>query len=219
MIETVLICIVAATGLTVVPAVWWHWLLEPRHLLLVAIAWLAVATVSFVLTRMWVEAADSKPPYAQIAVLLGVVLGTAGWIVSSESSIRIARKKHTIDLVADYLFRNSQLVLDKKCLAHALGVSGRVTPKLVDYDDSASEIVQALDRLTNFAEFLAAAILSNEIDEPLAKDMLRPMICHNYVAHEDYILHWRRKNPNTWRRYADLYVRWRMPSDPNPKPL
>ena len=83
-----------------------------------------------------------------------------------------------------------------------------ISPDDVDFEDTRSSLIAAIDRELNYFEFLAAGIHRQDVDERLLQDCMQDIVCAFYRQMEPYIAYWRSKNRNTWLFLTLLHSRW-----------
>ncbi len=223
----------AATLVVVVVLVVLHFAdaLRPRHWLYGAIAWVGVVVLSAVFVGLARLHTPEAPQFAQLGVVVGIFLGTAGWIIGHELTIRANRKKHTFDLITEFLLKSSVRANDLTAIhkrrkeivarfqSENIPPPARFSTALGHFDGPSDETVLSLDRQLNFFDFVSASIQAGDIDGPLAKRMLSRILAKLYADEEEYIQHWQRQDREIWCELSWLYARWRTPTDPTPKPL
>lgn len=144
----------------------------------------------------------------RIAILLGPILITIGWMASNEVLLVNQRKHHTINLITDHI-SGKQRIKDKTLIRYKIGSHpNKMSRAIADFDKEDDKIIQAIDREINFYEFLAAGIVTGDIDKRIVERTLTANLCDFYEQMESYITHHQNKNPTTWEHYTDLYNNW-----------
>jgi hypothetical protein len=186
--------------------------LEPRHwfYLVVFIAAVAVYRTAL-LTLHDLEGPTEVWKYA--GLFLGPTLVAVGWVVTNEVNIRNSRKQHTINLILQY-FTNTKRIDDKEEINKALHGGAKIAPTDKGFNDPDNKLLRTVVRELNFFDFLASAILRNEIDEGLMRRVFRDLVCRHCKQLWPYIEHCRKGNRETWADFVKLYGMWRLPSDP-----
>ena len=141
--------------------------IERRHYV-----YLGVIAVSFFTILLLVDDTLSRHDGElwRIAVFLGSVLLTVGWMVTNEIAILTNRRHHTINMITDYI-SGRQHIRDREVIRESLPKrEDKLTPEIVDFDDENATLTQAIDRELNFFEFAAIGLESGDLDA--ANDLL-----------------------------------------------
>ncbi len=145
----------------------------------------------------------------QVTTFPGAVLVATGWIVTNELALRNSRRQHTINLVTT-LMTNERRIQDKEKIRSKLPRGKHLNRTILDYDNENDLLAQAIDRELNFYEFLAIGIFNADLDERMAKRMLRGLVVGFVEQVEDYILYWQSKDRETWADVYALHKKWQQ---------
>jgi hypothetical protein len=177
---------------------------KPRYFFYLLVLALASAGFYIDFRDLW----GNRNQEWQITILLGSSLIVMGWVFTNEMAIQNSRKQHTISLITQ-LVTSSQRVRDMKTIRKSLPNRAAVSPAVFNYTDEAHHLAQAIDRELNFFEFIAIGINSGDLEEKMARRMLRGMVTFFVGQVRDYIDFWRRRDSETWEDVCALYERWK----------
>jgi len=177
-----------------------------RHWVYVGVAIL----VGVVLSPLLRETRAPDGAIWHAATFFGSILITVGWVVTSETAIRNAKRQHTISLITSHMSDPTR-ISNRKVIKKALPTydTKLTLDKAGSFDDETLPLLEAIDMELNFYEFAAAGIQSDDIDEALLRECLRGQFCNLYRQNEDYINHWRSKRSLTWQHLSAMYQRWK----------
>jgi hypothetical protein len=184
---------------------------ERRHFVYVGVA--AIAALIYVAALVAIYHSDREDFWKYLGLYLGPALVAAGWVVTNEVNVLNSRKQHTINLILQY-FTNAKRIEDKDYINSQVPWPTKVDGAKHDFDDTAIPLLRTVARELNYFDFLASAILRREIEDRLLRRVFQDIVRHYYIQCEPYILHWQRKNPETWADLAALYDKWKLPADP-----
>jgi uncharacterized membrane protein YuzA (DUF378 family) len=187
--------------------------LRRRHLVYIAVGLVALG-VLYPLLRETMEA-DGQVWHA--ATFLGSILLTIGWIVTSETTIRNARRQHTITLITQHAFDPKRAENRDVIKKYLPTYQTRLTRDLVDFSDEKHELLKAIDLELNFYEFLAIGAHRDDVDDAFLRESLYGQFSNFYRQNTDYIRHWQGiGSGSTWSHLSRMYVRWSQKPPPIP---
>lgn len=184
---------------------------ERRYYFYAILLALTAFTYVAALTAIYGTAPDKTEFWKYTGLFLGPTLIAVGWVVTNEVNVRNSRKQHTINLIVQY-FTNAKRIEDKDEINKSLP-----WPQVVakpDYSDTTDALLRSMSRELNYFDFLASAILRNEIDDALMRRVFQDVIRHWCIQFAPFIAHWRGNNRETWADLIELYQHWKLPTDP-----
>jgi DNA phosphorothioation-dependent restriction protein DptG len=143
-----------------------------------------------------------------IAPFYGSVLLTVGWVVSAELNVKNSKRQHTIVLITQHTSDRQRIENRDVILKYLPSYKDKFTEDLVSFGNETHELTKAIDLELNFYEFLAAAVLRDDVDEDLLVETLRTKFLKFFEQNQDYIAHWQKDGGTTWIHITDMYRRW-----------
>lgn len=150
---------------------------------------------------------------APVAVVIGVICATTGWIYTARRSRSLFRKQHTFNALLQASFNEKFQECAKMVRPH---IRGKGFPDLFAKENE--KLHDAVIVLLNHYEFVAAGIRNGDIAERLFKDSECSSVTRLFSASTQLIAHLReeRKNRAIFEHLDWVYDRWeeRPPSLP-----
>lgn len=187
---------------------------------------IAICFVGFLCFFVWND--QTKGPFA---ILAGALLATLGWLTSavltvrnqqkaSEAAARASRKQHTLTILL-------QMRQNPEFIKHRENINAKFPPRtkltasdvaVIDteihqsyaYDaDAPPRISDSIRYVTNYYEFLCAALDEGDLDETLLKKSLEGIM----VGYEDkvrlFIDYCQGQDPSVYEYFTKIAGRWR----------
>jgi hypothetical protein len=197
----VVLAVVAATITILVTAR--H--IRRRYLIYVTVALIAAGVLYPLLS-------ETMAPNGEVwhaTTFLGSVLITIGWVVTSETAIRNARRQHTISLVTQHAFDPKRLENRDIIKKYLPTYQTRLTQSIVTFSDEKHELLKAIDLELNFYEFLAIGAHRDDLDEKLLRESLHSQFSNFYSQNVHYVRYWQENtSASTWSHSTKMYERW-----------
>ena len=148
----------------------------------------------------------------EIAILIGAVLATTGWIYSGRRARTLAKKQHTINVILQANFNEKFLEKRAKIAPHMK--NGCCPDGMLD--GSEEELRVNFRDILNHYEFVSAGLRNGDFDEKLIKDSERSTYINLYKCCEKYIWNLRsgRKRMAIYEHLEWVHDRWEK-SPPN----
>src|SRR5579872_2799156 len=137
-----------------------------------------------------------------IAPFYGSVLLTVGWVVSAELNVKNSKRQHTINLITQHTSDRQRIENRDVILKYLPSYKDKFTQDIVSFGNETHELTKAIDLELNFYEFLAAAVLRDDVDEDLLIETLRTKFLKFFEQNQDYIAHLQRDGSTTWIRHV-----------------
>lgn len=187
-----------------------HRLLKPRIVFSGHVGLLAVRVPTYLVARIWqflTPVTNYKMLMStEIAILIGAVLATAGWIYTGRRARGLAKKQHTINVILRANFSAKFLAKRQNIAPH---VKAKKCPEAL-LDGSDEQLRRDFRDILNHYEFVCAGLRNGDFDEKLIKDSERGTYVSLYECCERYI--WRlRDNRDRLTIYEHLewvHRRW-----------
>ena len=140
-----------------------------------------------------------------IAILVTAIVAVTSIFLTGVFNRRLARKQHTYRILEKM---NDWERFDQAFLRAAKIIQARRIPKMNCTEDE--EDCDTLDFILNYYEFIAAAILSGEVEEELVRRVEESRMCRVYLRLIDYIFQNRvaRQNETIWEHLELITFRW-----------
>lgn len=148
-----------------------------------------------------------------VAALVGSIIVAAGWIVTSENTVRNNARQHTIAVILDYdksERRDRNWITILKYLPGADDVLG---PPSVSQLPADHEIYKVIDSELDYVEFIALGILSETFDRDMAKSAFHADFITLFQTASPYVDYVRADDAEVWEAFCQVCSTW------NVKPL
>ncbi len=161
----------------------------------------------------------SAGAYWHIAALIGSIIIAAGWIVTSENTVKNNARQHTITVILDY-DRNVQH--DKNwdvIIRYVPGANDILgAPEEVGLTPD-HELYRAVDRELDFLEFIALGVLNEVLDNPMTKSAFQVDFQILYKTAKPYMDWVRQDDSEVWEAFYKLAVLWEPKSNSSAKAI
>lgn len=157
-------------------------------------------------------------------------LATIGWLVQRDNALFINRKQHTLSILMQ--MRQSETFNSHRNRVHAkfppgTGISRQDVQWLLEqrkdpsnYADGADgkpqyPLIDSIQFLANFYEFLSAAVRQKDLDESLLYESIGNIAINYYEKVAPWLRHFQQPGPDgapstdTYNHYWWLYQRWK----------
>ena len=146
-----------------------------------------------------------------IAVLVSAGLATTGWLYTARRARMLSRKQHTVNVMLQASFNKDF----QDCISH-------IRPFILERNLSSSlddpVLQDAIRRVLNHYEFIAAGLRNGDFDEQLVLDSQRALILQLWNGSAEYI--WALRNSrdrmSLYEHLEWLTARW---DDAQPRPF
>lgn len=172
------------------------------------IAVVALAALAAFLLEAWRNPASGA--YWHVAALVGSIIVAAGWIVTSENTVRNNARQHTIAVLLkhDEEDANKRWKLINQALPgdSVLGMDCM----LIETKQTWAELYDAVDLQINTYEFIAMGIVEEVFDEPMMLNTYRNDFLSMYNLAEPYIANARAgvNSTDVWDNFCEVCVKW-----------
>lgn len=208
---------------------WWENIKIPKYIVPFAVLSLIIIIVGASLLYWALFIQDS--PYA-IAIVVGVLFASIGWLTTSFISIKNHIKQHTMNILLRV--RESEIFsVHWRNIAAKYSVGVKVTPSelrhlIREYRQPIQphpstgqylpRIYESIGYLLNYYEFMAVGIKHGDFHEKMLKDSQRAIVVGFCEKVAPFIERERRKemrlknthDPEVFRELVKLYERWKI---------
>lgn len=150
----------------------------------------------------------STGAYWHVAALIGSIIIAAGWIVTSENTVRNNARQHTITVILDY-DKNPQHDRNWKIIVRYLpGADDVLGPPLTSGLPEDHELYSAVDAETDYLEFIALGVLNEVFDDVMIKSAFQVDVMTLYQTAKPYIDYTREEDVDVWDAFCRLAPEW-----------
>lgn len=175
--------------------------------------YLIISTVALLALVLFVAEAWRNPTagaYWHVAALVGSIIVAAGWIVTSENTVRNNARQHTIAVLLKHDGEESKtrwkIINDALPGSATLGIDCM----LIETKKPWGELYDAVDTELNLYEFVAVGVIKEVFDEPIMRNSYRKDFLDVFHMAEPYIADVTSKDNegDVWNNYSALCAKW-----------
>jgi hypothetical protein len=190
-----------------------------------AATWTAPAAVLVMLAVFGLIDWRANP---QIVVgAFGALIALFAFVFNAQRARDQSREQHTIKILFDTrlsaefrgmlearrrVFREGQRI-DPLTFESYLAID----PDAGEAETRKRHAAEAVRSLLNYYEFLALGVSRRDLDETMLRETVRGIMCNLVIDCLGVIDAQRARNPLALRHLTALYLRWKLPGDPDPE--
>lgn len=128
---------------------------------------------------VWLMLREDDPSWTGLVGLVTASIALVSLIISSISSERQSRRQHTVAVIFDSRFNNE--LYARYVVSYRQATAGLAAPfplqKLASIETEHGKAIDDARFLLNFFEFIAAGVITGDLDEGLVRKVLRGPVC------------------------------------------